>query len=828
MNVFVKDLFSKYFALQSKAQLSEPEVLLQSTIVGYFRDIKKTIMNNESRDLLETSQLIFVLPIEWEDEACQNDIRTLFCEAGWITHQDGKNKLIFSPFLEVMVDYLQKSSKFRKQFVREGKYMFCYVRAGYNDSEVLFNSICFQMQNAKEMIAISKTLASSDFMLVPTIKSSKTISLSNTNQIVRNIVKQLIAESKPQQATRDVVDVRRRSRLSFLKKPFKIHHNHSRNAEVNALRDVTEATMSELSGLYKTYSRYGADEPWIRDTVNCKLRKKEFKEYLSNLTCGRLFTEIWDDINVRQFLEQVGDSIKFMLDQYDTVEGSPDGIRDVILHKCNPRIKNVSCTVIEDALTERVLKDADILQWRNAFIDTPRVADVCASAMLKPIKMIQVANAVLPPIIMDQRDNDDASSSSRLCISSNELIAPNTYYAQVLINKQHIDFILNKVVKVASTLENPIQMFTALEKRIEMADILETTLGNMWDHYRSLDLGTPQAGMLKRCSQNHGELELSLRNYRVFRSNLKKMMKIWFSNTSSVAKNEPDSYQLVSIDETCDCALKISHRMLLEIGLKPAIKSMASTIVGTLISNDSFGLYYIPTIIIITGSIMENVFFSFHAEQCLEESIQNCFYIHQRKPALYFHNDKQQANCELMPYLRSGSYSQLSSTSYIAEFHDICYSDSDNIIIGTQQEKDSFSRKLNIENHEIESTFDVYTSRFSAESSLLRRGDVLRPEGTSQKFLIRSRNSIRVDIIAVDTTSKAQTEQRIWSEELSWPRAPSHLVTISISPVNHSSTVQINVSYLREVYFDKVHQWGLGDIIKSINVHERLHLKVST
>jgi len=165
MNVFVKDLFPKYFELQSKDQLSESELSLQSTIVGYFKNIKQTVLS-ESEDLLGTSQLIFTVAIEWKGETHHNDIRKLLLEAGWITHQDGKNKLLFTPFIEIMTDYLQTSRKFSKRFIREGKYMLCYIRSGHNDNEMLFTLTCFQIQSAKEMMTISKTLASSNFLLV--------------------------------------------------------------------------------------------------------------------------------------------------------------------------------------------------------------------------------------------------------------------------------------------------------------------------------------------------------------------------------------------------------------------------------------------------------------------------------------------------------------------------------------------------------------------------------------------------------------------------------------------------------------------------------------
>ncbi|EPB81099.1 hypothetical protein HMPREF1544_12199 [Mucor circinelloides 1006PhL] len=810
MNVFVKDLFPKYFELQSKDQLSESELSLQSTIVGYFKNIKQTVLS-ESEDLLGTSQLIFTVAIEWKGETHHNDIRKLLLEAGWITHQDGKNKLLFTPFIEIMTDYLQTSRKFSKRFIREGKYMLCYIRSGHNDNEMLFTLTCFQIQSAKEMMTISKTLASSNFLLVPTIKSSRSVSLPNTDQIVSNVVHKLLTANQSQ-ATRDGVEVRK-SRLSFLKRPFKLHH---RGSEEDLLNKLKNAVMSELSSIYKAYINFnGAGEPWSRDAGNSKLSKREYKEHLSNLTCGKLITGIWDDVNVEQFLGQVNHIIKDSLDQYGTAEGSPDGIQDVILYKCNPRIKNASCGIIEGALTKCVLKAVDTFQHRNAFIDTPEVAAVCASAMMKPHKMIQIASAILPPVLVDQ---ENALTITR---NSSEPIAPNSYYAQVLINKQHVDFILNKVIK-ASLSETTIQKFTVLEKRIEIQDIVEVASENMWNHYQFLDSDDLQASMLKICTRKHSAIELSLRHHMSFSSNLQKMVKIWFSNTSPVAEEEPDSYQLISIDKKCDCALKISPRMLLEVGLKPAIVNLASMIVGTLISNDSFGLYHVPTIII-TGSIMDSLQFSSHTEQCLKNNVYNCFYMHQRKPTLFFHDNKE-ADRNLTQYLGRGSYSQLSSTSYFVEFHLVSYSNED-IIVGVQHEENDFSKKLKIERRKNETLCDLVNFRLDGMYPLLKRGNILNPEGTSKSFCIRFCNAIRVDILTLETTLKAPIRRRIWSGEVSWGCFPKYPVTINVSPANHRSAVEISIFSLKDAWIQEQDTFGLCDVKESVIVHERLNLK---
>lgn len=57
--------------------------------------------------------------------------------------------------------------------------------------ETSIRLICYQMQCTKELIAVSKKLAVSDFLLVPTVLDDEPICLSSFDEITQNIIERM-------------------------------------------------------------------------------------------------------------------------------------------------------------------------------------------------------------------------------------------------------------------------------------------------------------------------------------------------------------------------------------------------------------------------------------------------------------------------------------------------------------------------------------------------------------------------------------------------------------------------------------------------------------
>lgn len=145
--------------------------------------------------MFEASQITFISPLDWIDDGYKDDLRALFELAQWINAKDNKAKLVFIPFLEALITHLHDSTDISRRFERERKSIIFNMQAASDSAETILNITCFQMQSAKELIVISKSLASSNFLLEPNVKSSKSIRLRSLYSILNSRICRMLVNA---------------------------------------------------------------------------------------------------------------------------------------------------------------------------------------------------------------------------------------------------------------------------------------------------------------------------------------------------------------------------------------------------------------------------------------------------------------------------------------------------------------------------------------------------------------------------------------------------------------------------------------------------------
>lgn len=207
LGLLLKDIFLVYFELHTKnaCHLTAIEASTLSSIVQYFKNIKARLAS-EFKLLLDTSQIIFVVLSALADwDVCL--LRALFVEAEWITPEDDESKLMLVPFIEAHVNNLQMFSKGRPDFRREGKYMILHMHLAEEEDQVVYTLTCFKMQCAKELMAVSRRLASSDFLLVPFVLSSKSVCLPTTDEAMLTTIKRTITNLRNNYKARNGIEL---------------------------------------------------------------------------------------------------------------------------------------------------------------------------------------------------------------------------------------------------------------------------------------------------------------------------------------------------------------------------------------------------------------------------------------------------------------------------------------------------------------------------------------------------------------------------------------------------------------------------------------------
>ncbi|KAL9555345.1 hypothetical protein MBANPS3_002408 [Mucor bainieri] len=746
-----------------------------SQIIRHLKKIKETLVRK-----LDSSQLVFALPVDWSEDSYQDGLRALFVEAEWIKPNHDDSKLIFVPFAEVLFDYIQRIVKVNQKFEREKKYLLCFLQ-WQSSKEITINTTCLQMQSAKELTTFSKKLATSDFLLIPTVKSNRSISLSRLDSIIRDRVIHILTS---------------------------IEGNDSHN-----MIERTNSIVDKLHHIYISYKNYGPNGLLIGDLPGFStFDKQKLGSLISSWSCNDLITIILRDTKVQDFLNQSCSFIKDSLQEYGINKGSPDGIQDIILYNGNALNHEFSKQILRDALV-----DANIVQTGNYFVETPNEIELCTSAVQRPLKLIQIGHAILPPLILDGHSQHAFSAMTRSPIYSN-FVPVNTFYIYITIDEQRLHFLLNKVVKLPS-INSDLETFTAQEEDIEIRSIIDAATENLWSYYQSLVLLGHNENVFKECCQEHKNTELLFQHYTCFSANLKALLQSWIQEENILVEKDADSYQSIPFSHHCECALNISHRILFDVGLKPAIKNIAATITGTLFSQATFGLYHAPVIMI--SSAFEEIRNSYYRwqSQCLfKKSVLQCMVAQKQNPLVRF-VDSTFLEPGLVPYSEHGRYSQLSDTSYMVGFEVLSIFNADLGIV-MQHDGDSTCKRLEAECERHDNISNLFKYKHTNTYLIMESGDCLKHlSGTSKRFILPYCNNIKLDIYAINAAHKTTSRRRILSEQLKWRGSLVHPITVNILPQTHLSSVKISISYVAKAFDD-----SLTYFEKSLNVPERLCL----
>ncbi|KAL7330828.1 hypothetical protein PS15p_205720 [Mucor circinelloides] len=787
--------FKESLTLLSKdnGQLSQEERWTLSFGIDHFKEIKQKFSKKYGISF-DKAQILFILPVGWTEEQYKYKLLTFFSEAEWITPKDNESKLVMTPFIQVLADDFQKSAKQKRHLDRERASLLISMQPASEDDSTKFSCTIFQMQSAKELIAVSRTLASSDFLLAPSIRNSKSIYLANWDNVIHNSVKQIIT---------------------------RIQGKHSKQLIEKYAVGKEDPVLRIVSSLPAIYNTACAD--YNTGLESC-LRGLYWNTYqiqdLRSWSCGQLIATIFADENVKQYFKQVSDFLKSALGEYGSIKNSPDGIQHVLLYN-----NSTAGPVFRHCIMQELINE-DIIQPGNKFIKTsPYNNAMCA--MQKSLKMIQIANAILPPVIVNEDTQDD--SVFQMDRRSDKLTSTNSFYVQASITDTHISVILNKVV-VPPSFKNAAKIFTVQERSVEIEDITGTVSHLLWNHYQSMNDGKENQHSLFKYCQEHDGIVFSFKHYKQFKKDIKKLIVHWFETNDAPTSEGFDTYYFISVDERCACAVNLSQRLLLEVGLKPAVANIAGAVIGALFSDEFFGLYQISALIVRKNlNIINNLHFSYLFDCLLKKALQGHLQVHRGRISLLF-QDKQ-ADSNVTQYLGRGNYSQVSGTTWTFKFEMWRMTGKKRFTLGLQEDGEC-KRLLTAS-----STPGGRHRRLPImyEYIALTKGEELPLAGLTRTFLVKNASKVVIGIYASDSSQGSAHQYRVWSLELGSNFAAQLCspVSVKISPEHHSSTVKISASYSLALSYEFTrlgrHRWrkmnDLKQVEKSVNVHERLFLK---
>ncbi|KAL9559107.1 hypothetical protein MBANPS3_000588 [Mucor bainieri] len=534
LGLFVKDIFPIYFELHAKnrEQLSETEMLTLTTIFELFESFRLRLLR-ELGTSLDSTHIIFVTPpmADWDTTI----LHAFFLEAGWITPED-ESRLMFVPFIEAHVNYLQSSALHKEDFQRERKYMLLFMQPTEEGDHICYTSICFQMQCAKELIALSKRLASSDYLLVPSILSSRSVCLpvmdeallaAGIEKIIRHFRNEYMVyyeAEKSKYAASLPPPTRSRKLLATIKGATSRIKNKFGTAPPVFGDQSQDATIAEKL----TWVLLGRRHSFFSEsTIGSFLPNVNFEkcqlQHFRDLPIGHLLKELTHDPSIQQHTQAVCDFLQASLSEYGSVSNAPDGVRRVTLSYDGQCFDNgPHCLCIEDALSR-----ANIIKPQVKFSQS---FSHPTGALQRSLKINQIISTLLPAYIVDKEETDEVDAVHHTHEEDTVSLPLNSFYLQANINERQINFIVNKVVK-ASTTETPAELFTAEERTVDIDDIQTAASNNVWNQYQLLESEGCLSKFVICCQEHQGSSSsitlLSLDRYQCFTENMASFTNDW-------------------------------------------------------------------------------------------------------------------------------------------------------------------------------------------------------------------------------------------------------------------------------------------------------------
>lgn len=272
----------------------------------------------------------------------------------------------------------------------------------------------------------------------------------------------------------------------------------------------------------------------LEETIGDRLPTINFEEHqlqdLQNYRISGFCQKLHHNTSFQQHAESVGIFLQECLDEYCTVSNAPDGVHNIIPLYDDRKFgtgPHVYC--IEEALLQaKLVKLEDI-------IDPIRYGGyIKYGALQRPFKISQIVNAMLPPLIQDEEGSDNVAFND--CKKDDSILLPlNSLYLQANIKERQIEFILNKVVKEASS-ETHVELFTIHERIIEIDDLRITIPYILWCHYQLLE-AHGHLDSLITCCQDHEGNALSLAHYMCFTTNMTNTILSWVRLINTLRKN---------------------------------------------------------------------------------------------------------------------------------------------------------------------------------------------------------------------------------------------------------------------------------------------------
>ncbi|GAN04804.1 hypothetical protein MAM1_0074d04269 [Mucor ambiguus] len=540
----------------------------------------KKLYGNETTDSLSKSQFAVVLPIFLEKEGRFVDevLRLLFIEAGWTSELDFKSKLVFFGELEAsLYAYQQQPTTFdydvSQRIIREKKYMRCLIQRGLHDGSVTLTLDIIQMKFDKHFIAASRSSISSSGteLLAPQFTApSKTIPIQNwvskkILQLLRFLLSRIFTDSP--------------GKISFAQGDlygFYLNNKYHNERYLTSLIEVL-ISIAYNQNLTKPQKLKGTNGFFTEDILSRSHLWQQLDQKERNNFTAITYREILEFF-LPMDMSSVLDDIEMYAREHEFSFGSAEDIvfiEDVV----RETVSGMQRTCLSHQI--RTIRESIFNETRRGYDSANHPLSEffwqpAKGILFKILTMIQMSNKLKEPVILHSEPKqsnlkwiNDTSNTRKETIL--ERLSGYSFYVDAkIMRNQQIKLYLHQVIETQNGKEKSTLLWSVSQEHLPVE--CTSALG-VYDHYQH------------------------------FKSRLSLLIEEMFNTEISMDENIHDLQYIHKVEAECDCHVQISHKMILDMGVKHYLNSIARCIVACVRNPATFGKYK-PKVVIITGSLL--------------------------------------------------------------------------------------------------------------------------------------------------------------------------------------------------------------------------------
>ncbi|KAL9538298.1 hypothetical protein MBANPS3_011036 [Mucor bainieri] len=667
---FLGELYQMYESAACRPTMKDG-TFIYLAIIKFLRDINPYDVLNVSEKDKKLTQLAMILPVKyWNEGFIEKTLRPACTQAGWISVDDDRSKLIFSNELQCRMIYLQNEKKVLtwdvdNSLLRERKYISCSIQCVPHQALVVLSLNLFRMQYDTDFVklCVSNRSQLRDAFFSPThLGPTTTIELplpSLTGMLHK--LKEFLASrlSEPLEAVDDAL-----LQTLLYSLTINLYHYSQQESPLDphlfsianeyGHRVMTQAQIDLLSSL-TTHDILNCLPDVVGVDIYTYLDKYMQENQLVDENFAGIF--IYTDSNVMK--QSQGGTFQLYTDPENEYSDHQMGYGAALyLEKIQQKVKEAmtdSTRFIGFAHTSKSMWPMTEYGMRY-----------------KIYKMVDLTSKLIQPQVIGQTTIRKATTPSTININSFlQDLPPYSLYAEAKITKhQTIKLLLHQVICLTSTGD-------MLEKSTLEIDQVSIDFGDMYASICESIWLLVVDGWLKTrsCKTDSEDKICSVQNYTHFCEQLSSQLQKIFTDTINESHQSLDTTVYIQYHSSCQiCSVGLSRRTILDHGLKPYVNTIANLMLAGIQSKAAFGNHKIVRLLV-TGSMLATWMTSFNPMyqdyiwKQLEEDLLLGIHSSQLRVNLVMHrSDLQKAsfyddNC----YSKKQVFHQVSSKSYYLE-----------------------------------------------------------------------------------------------------------------------------------------------------------------